>query len=74
MVALAVIMLYDFIFIFTEIRLWNQTDANNPVWQTIKPLHGFATFCFAVINALKIALMVFVCKGISELNNAVQTR
>jgi len=55
-------------------RLWNQTDANNPIWQAIQPLHGFAIFCFIVINLLKIGLLFFVGKGISELNKPVQTR
>jgi hypothetical protein len=37
-------------------------------------MHGFGIFCFVVINLLKIALMVFIGKGISEKNKAVQLR
>ncbi len=74
MVALGVLFVFDFIFIFTEMRLWTQVDAGNAVWDTIRPLHGFGIFCFVVINILKIVMMVFVGKGVSELNKAVQTR
>ena len=52
MVALAVLFLFDFIYIFTEMRLWGQSDSGNPVWDTIRPLHGFGIFCFVVINIL----------------------
>jgi|688.fasta_scaffold1546055_1 hypothetical protein len=65
MVSIVVLFAFDFIFIFTEMRLWNETDANNLIWQAIQPLHGFAIFCFIVINLLKIALLIFVGKGIS---------
>lgn len=74
MASIIILFVFDFIFIFTEMRLWNQTDANNPIWQAIQPLHGFAIFCFIVINLLKIGLLFFVGKGISELNKPVQTR
>jgi hypothetical protein len=74
MASIVILFLFDFIFIFTEMRLWNQPDPNNPVWQTIQPLHGFAIFCFIVINLLKIGLIIFVGKGIAELNKSVQTR
>lgn len=71
---LIVLAIFDFIFIFTEIRTWGENDPKNSVWNAIKPMHGFGVFCFIVINILKIVLMVFVGRAIGESNRAVQTR
>jgi hypothetical protein len=71
---LIVLFVFDLVFIFTEIRVWTSTDSNNPIWQTIRPLHNFGIFCFILINILKIILTVLVGKGISEANKTVQTR
>lgn len=71
---LIVVTVFDLIFIFTEIRIWGETDPKNSVWNAIKPMHGFGVFCFIVINILKIVLMVLVGKAINESSKAVQTR
>ncbi len=66
------LFVFDIIFVFTEIRVWGQVDDKNPVWQTIKPLHGFGIFCFVVINCLKALLGVLACRALSEVNKAVR--
>lgn len=71
---LIVLTIFDFIFIFTEIRVWGDNDPKNSVWNSLKPMHGFGVFCFIVINLLKIVLMVVVGRGISEGNSAIQPR
>jgi hypothetical protein len=71
---LVALFIFDLIFVFTEISTWTSNDSTNPVWQTLRPMHNFGIFCLIVINILKIILTVFVGKGISETNKAVQTR
>ncbi len=71
---LILLLVFDFIFIFVEIRVWNTEDLNNTAWMSIKSMHGFGTFCFILINLLKILLTVFIWKAIGEKNRAVQTR
>jgi hypothetical protein len=58
----------DLIFAVSEIPVWTSFDADNPVWQTIRPMHNFGIFCFVVINLLKILLLVFICRAISQAN------
>ena len=70
--ATIVLLVFDLIFAFTEIRVWVSEDPNNPVWQTIRPMHNFGIFCFVLINVLKILLLVLAARGVSTLNKAVQ--
>ena len=74
MASIIALFVFDAVFLVTEIHLWTQKDASDPVWQTLRPMHGFGIVCFAVINVLKIVLLVFVCKGISLAGKAVQAR
>lgn len=66
--------MFDAIFLFTEIRVWINFNKTDPVWQALKPIHGFGIFCFALINILKVILLIYVCKGLSDLKKAVQIR
>lgn len=74
MAALVLATVFDFIFIFTEIRVWMQNIPSNPVWGQLRPMHNFGLFCFICINILKIILMILIGKGIKDQNKAVQTR
>jgi hypothetical protein len=56
--------------LLTEVPVWTSPDPNNPVWQTIRPLHGFGIFCFVVINILKLILLVITIKGASAASQA----
>lgn len=44
----------DLIFLFTEIRVWVSDDPSNGIWQTLRPMHNFGIFCFALIMILKV--------------------
>lgn len=50
----AVLIIVDIIFAFTEIRVWVSEDPGNPVWQTLRPMHNFGIFCYALIMLLKV--------------------
>lgn len=54
MVAVIVLILIDIIFAFTELRVWVSEDPNNPIWQTLRPMHNFGIFCFSLIMILKV--------------------
>ena len=70
----AVILLFvvDFLFAVIEFPVWTAFDANNSVWQELRPMHNFGIFLFVVINILKIVLLVLTCKGIKSYNNQIQ--
>jgi hypothetical protein len=61
-----VLCIVDLLFILTEVPVWLAEDPSNPVWQTIRPLHGFGIFCYVVIYVLKIILLVITCKSMSQ--------
>jgi hypothetical protein len=66
--ATIILFVVDLLFLLVEIPVWTSTDPNNPVWQTIRSLHGFGIFCFVVINILKLLLLVLSIRGASAAN------
>jgi hypothetical protein len=74
LVSVIIVTVFDIIFAFTEMGVWNNTDETNPMWETIRPMHRFSIFCLIVINMLKILLIIFLGKGISEMSKPVQAR
>jgi hypothetical protein len=58
----ALTIVFDVLFAIVEISAWTTYDEGNPVWQTLRPLHNFGIFCFAVILILKLALGFFLFK------------
>lgn len=68
--ATIILFIVDLLFLLVEIPVWTSTDPNNPVWQTIRSLHGFGIFCFVVINILKLLLIVLSIRGASAANQA----
>jgi hypothetical protein len=61
--ATIILFIVDLLFLLVEIPVWNQTDPNNPVWQTIHGLHSFGIFCFVVINIFKLILLVMTIRA-----------
>lgn len=60
--SLILLIIFDIIFAFVEIRVWVTDDPQNAVWQTIRPLHNFGIFCYSLIMILK----VNICKIIDN--------
>ena len=60
----------DLLFLLTEIPVWTTEDKSNPVWQTIRPLHGFGIFCFVLINIFKLILLVLTLRANSAASQA----
>ena len=53
--AIILLIVFDVIFVFTEIRVWTTDDPKNPIWHALRPMHNFGIFCWVVIMILKVA-------------------
>lgn len=54
--------MFDIVYCLTEIRVWFMNDDYQPIWQTIYPMHVFATGAFIVQLMMKIVVFVLLFK------------
>jgi hypothetical protein len=58
-------IIFDIVYAILDVRVWYKVDEYQPIWQTIYPMHAFATGTFLLEFALKIItlILLFVLKG-----------
>ena len=59
-------VIFDIAYAILDVRVWYKIDEYQPIWQTVFPMHAFASGTFLLEFVLKIIILIllFVLKGL----------